>query len=194
MKDAFHDYVDPRTQRGREPEVSTAQKQPRITYAKFQPAKAWCCGCGCRPMTKRPCSSESAMDRSKAMGIPGEGSSLRCRRTAFDRVFTDRRSRGRRVLRRPHPDRLKPRAARSGSPSLRRADLEQAILRIHRQRLARRRSGAADAPRRTAHAAATAIGAVAQSRRDFDARQVGISLVRGLGFGVSPGGHWEESM
>ena len=80
--------------------------------------------------------------------------------------------------------RARARRAAGGSPGLRRAALDAAVLSLRRPRLARRRSDDATAAREPAGGTQRGVAPPLQPRRHLDARQVGVPLVRRLGSGV----------
>ena len=85
------------------------------------------------------------------------------------------------------------RRAAGGAAGLRRHAVVEAVLPLRRHRLAGRRPGRAAAARDAAERAQPRVAALLHSRRDLDARQVGVSLVRLLGPGVSLRRRWRTS-
>ena len=81
------------------------------------------------------------------------------------------------------PDRSR-RAARAAA-GLGRHDLEQAVLRLRRPRVAARATRRSRRRRRAPARPQSRVAAPQQRRHHLDARQMGVSLVRGLGPGVS---------
>ena len=72
------------------------------------------------------------------------------------------------------------------APSARRHVVVETVLSLHRRRLVARRSGVFPAAAATAVRPQQSVDAFVQRRHSLDARHVGISLVRGVGLGVSP--------
>ena len=92
--------------------------------------------------------------------------------------------RGRRVLSRTHPAGRAGRRPPHQPPGLRRVALVEAVLSLRGQGLARRRSEPAAPAGGPQAGPQSRLAASVQPRRDFHARQVGISLVCRLGPGV----------
>ena len=103
----------------------------------------------------------------------------------FDALFARPQARGRRVLRRPalRTD-LGDDERKVDAPGAGRHAVDQAVLSLHRARLARRRPGPAAAAARAQARPQPRVAAPLQRRRHVDAGQVGVSLVRRLGPGV----------
>ena len=91
---------------------------------------------------------------------------------------------GGRVLRRRPAARPFARCPAGGAPGTRRDAVVQAVLPLRRQRLAGRRPGAAEPAARAPAGAQPPVDAPVRPRRDLDARQVGVPLVRRLGPGL----------
>ncbi len=88
---------------------------------------------------------------------------------------------GRRLLRRPAPARGDRRRGDDHAPGVRRDAVEQAVLRVRRRPLARRRSRRRSAARRAADRSQRRLAALRRLRHPVHARQVGVPVVRGLG-------------
>ena len=73
------------------------------------------------------------------------------------------------------------------TPGLRGHPVVEAIFLLRRHRVARRRSGATQARRRPPQGTQQRVGPCHHGRRRLDAGQMGVSLVRGLGLGLSSG-------
>ncbi len=127
-------------------------------------------------------------------GSPGETFTVqvrftqRCQRPPLRRLrrhLCPAQRRGRRLLRRhrrPGPERGR---APGAAPGAGRADLEQAVLSLQRGALAGRRPRPADRRRPRAAGPQRRLAASLHAGRALHARQVGVSLVRGLGSGLS---------
>ena len=107
--------------------------------------------------------------------------------------FATRRGRGRRVLRLDHAAGRRRRRASGDAPGAGRHALAQAALLLRPRHLAARApappAARADAPGR----AQRVVVPHGQRRRDLDARQVGVPVVRGVGPGVPHASRWRWS-
>ncbi len=165
-KDAFHDYVI----HGRSEAVN-----PRRPW--HQGGLALCARRAGRRRDRRSPATSAPTARRQANAFGEE----------FDQRLRPAHSRGRRVLCHAHRgqgeafDRRTPRRP----AGVRRFAVQQAVLPLRGEELARRRSRAARASREPQARPQPRVAAPVQSRRDLDARQVGVSLVRRLGPRVS---------
>ena len=91
---------------------------------------------------------------------------------------------GGRVLRRRPAARPFARCPAGGAPGIRRDAVVQAVLPLRRQRLVGGRPGAAEPAARAPAGAQPPVDEPVRPRRDLDARQVGVPLVRRLGPGL----------
>ena len=98
----------------------------------------------------------------------------------------DAQAGGGRLLRQRHPRDALRRSANRHAPGAGGNALEQAVLRLRRRRLADRPRHRAVHPRERSRPQLRLV-AHGERRGHFDARQVGVSLVRGLGSGLSRG-------
>ncbi|MFY0537405.1 MGH1-like glycoside hydrolase domain-containing protein [Nannocystis pusilla] len=168
VKDAFHRHVV-----GREPGSSppTAPSR-RSTCARWSPpARAGRCACAC------PKDSLTAVP-----GRAGRGPRVRPVRR-LRRGDAGPPGRGRHLLRR-RPRAHDGRRAAGVPPGDRRPVVVEAVLPLHRPRLARRRPGPAAAAARAGERAQRRLEAPLQPPRHVDARHVGVPVVRRVGPGV----------
>ena len=91
---------------------------------------------------------------------------------------------GRRVLRRVDPGRRVRRRGAGDAPGVRRDVVEQAVHRVRRLALARRRPHPAGAPGESVDRPELAVATLRVLRHHVDARQVGVPVVRRVGSGV----------
>jgi hypothetical protein len=103
----------------------------------------------------------------------------------FEEVMSRAHRRVRRVLSGRSPERGERRGRHDLSARLRRLALDEAILRIHRQRLDSRRIGRAGAGQVAGARSQQRLGALLCARHPFHAGQVGIPVVRRVGHGLS---------
>ena len=103
---------------------------------------------------------------------------------SFDKTFALRQQRGRRVLRHGHSARPLSRCAERHAPGLCRHVVVQAVLSLRHQRLAQRRSRQSSPARGAPQGPQPRVDSPVQRGRHFHARQVGVSVVCGLGPGI----------
>ena len=119
--------------------------------------------------------------RGQRQGRGRRGRAHRSARTVLRVDHAPARGRGGRLLRGSQSRRHGRRRAAGHAPGVRRHALEQAVLRLQRRALARRRPGPAAAAPRAADRPQRDVAAFRGGRHHLDARSMGVPVVRRLG-------------